>query len=159
MASKERFFSLLIENDSIHESFFAFKDQLHALANTEDSHLCLQFIEKFISGIRQQLGQLDRALVTQGSSYPTTLAVDKLDQRLKEYVHSQQKTFRHKMNAQLSELKQNIEEKQLYRTLFSGNLVQAQVGSRLGLFSFSSINITFFLLQEGCHSSPREHTG
>lgn len=96
----------------------------------------MQFIEKFISGIRHQLGQLDRALATQGSSYPTSLAVGILDQRLKEYVHSQQKTFRHKMNAQLSELKQNMEEKQLHRTLFSGNLVQAQVGFRTSSISF-----------------------
>ena len=104
--------------------------------NTEEPHLCLQFTEKFINGIQHQLEQCNSALRTQCSSYPDSLTIDLLDQRLKEYVHSQQKPFRHKINSQLLKYKQMVQEKQLYHTLFNVNLARSQVSSTVESFSF-----------------------
>ena len=96
--------------------------------NTKEPHLCLQFVEKYINDIQHQLDQCNNALIRQNPSCPESLSVDVLDQRLKEYIESQQKHFRHKIDHQLSKFKDNIQEKQFYHTLFNGNLTHDQVG-------------------------------
>jgi len=44
----------------------------------------------------------------QSPSCPESLSIDIIDQRLKEYIYSQQKHFRQKINNQLSKFKENI---------------------------------------------------
>ena len=91
------------------------------MSNTKESHLCLQFLEKYINDIQHQLHQCNQTLITQIQSCPENLSIDIIDQRLKEYISSQQRKFRHKLDRQLSKFKDNIQEKQLDHTLFNGN--------------------------------------
>jgi len=66
--------------------------------------------------------------MTQSSTCPESLSIDRIDQRLKEYIDSQQKHFRQKIHHQLSKFKENIDTKQLDHILFNENLTHDQVG-------------------------------
>lgn len=94
---------------------------------TKDSRLCFQFIENYIHDIQQQLNQCNKTLITQKLSCPESLSCDKIDQRLEEYIQSQQKRFQSRIDHELTKFKENIQEKQLYNSLFNGSLTYEQV--------------------------------
>jgi hypothetical protein len=107
------------------------------MSNTNESQLCLQFAKKYINDIQHQLDQCNNALLTHNQINLENLSLDQLDQRLKEYIYSQQKHFRHKIDCQLIKFKDHVHEKQLGDTLFNGNnLIYNQVSHRRSLMIF-----------------------
>ena len=105
------------------------QDDIFIFFKTKDPRLCFQYIENYIHDIEQQLDRCNNALIEQEPSCPSSLSCDTVDRRLKEYIQSQQKQFRQKLDHQLSNFKNFIHEKELYATLFQSKLTHARVES------------------------------
>ena len=130
------------------------------MSNTNDHELCLQFTEKYITDIQHQLHQCNNTLMAQNLSCPESLSLNIVDHRLKEYIDSQQKHFRRKIDHQLSKSKEDIQEKQLYHTLFNGNLTHARVEYYTTLMILISIheNYLFIFSKERNDTSINDNT-
>ena len=115
---------------------------------TKDPRLCFQFIQNYIYDIQQQLDQCNKTLRAQKLSCPESLSCDKIDERLKEYIQSQQKRFQRKIDHQLTKFKETIQEKQLYNSLFNGSLTHEQViVYNLSMILFLFKSPCFFVLR------------
>ena len=101
------------------------------MAETNEPHLCQQFVKNYLTDIQNQLDQCNVALTRQSQSCPKILSIVIIDHRLKEYVHSQQRQFSYKISHQLSQFKHEIREKQLHSELFAFHLTNAQVRKKL----------------------------
>ncbi len=101
------------------------KDELYKMAKTttNDTKLCYEYLHNYLESIKQQLNQCQLELDKQSHSCPiTSLPLNQIDDRLKKYVHAERNYLLTRNNDQLNKFKDNIYEKDLYKTIVSYGL-------------------------------------
>ena len=88
------------------------------MANTNDFELCKTYLMYYIQTIQTQLKQCQIELTKQSQSCPITkLTFDQIEHGLKELVHRERKYLSIRNNEQLIKLKDDIHEKDLWKTI------------------------------------------
>jgi hypothetical protein len=96
---------------------FEFKDQFYDMANTTESERCTQYVMENLTQIKKQLEQCTLELNRQSWDCPSSLILETVDLRLKEFVRLQRKSLFNKMNYQLTLFTDAVQEKELLQTV------------------------------------------
>ena len=109
---------------------FVFQDRFYAMSKTTQWDACLQFVQAHLVDIQHRWDACTSALTRQAQTCPATLTTAMLDERLRDYISSQQTSFSRKLNYQLATFKQEIQEKSLHQALVAHTLTNDQVRSQ-----------------------------
>lgn len=80
---------------------------------TNDNNAVQQFVDEQIFQIQHRLNVCTTQCLSQTSSCPPTLTINLIDQPLKQFVLAHQKRLFYKMNSEIRQFKERIQEKQL----------------------------------------------
>lgn len=85
---------------------------------TNDTQLCQEYLQNYLEKVKEQLNQCQSELSTQSQSCPiTSLTLNQIDDRLKEYVHAERKYLLARSNEELKKFEENISGKDLHETM------------------------------------------
>jgi hypothetical protein len=118
---------LLLHHIVLFSFFFEIKDQLYTMAKTNDFELCKKYLMHYIQTIKTQLNQCQMNLTKQSQSCPITkLSFDIIECGLKELVDRERKYLSITNNEQLIKFKDDIDEKNLFKTMSTCSLINHQ---------------------------------
>ena len=87
------------------------------MIQTYDNNLIQRFVDEQIFQMQHRLNVCITECRSQRSSCPSTLSLNLIDEPLKQFVLSHQKHLFHKMNSEVRQFKEEIQEKQLFNSL------------------------------------------
>jgi hypothetical protein len=97
------------------------------MAKTNDFELCKNYLMHYIQTIKTQLNQCQIDLTKQFQSCPITkLSFDQIEYGLKELVNRERKYLSITNNEQLIKFKDDIYEKNLFKTISTCSLINHQ---------------------------------
>ncbi len=82
-----------------------------------DNNLIQQFVDEQIIQMQHRLNVCKSQYLAQTSSCPSTLSLNLIDEPLKQFVLSHQKHLFRKMNSEVRQFREQIQEKQLFNAL------------------------------------------
>ncbi|CAF3847890.1 unnamed protein product [Rotaria sp. Silwood1] len=102
--------------------------QLYEMAKTNQPNICQQYVRIQLETINGQLKQCNKELIRQAETSRSILlpSLDIMDMNLKNYVSLQQNYLIQRNDHQLIRCKNDIRDQQLYRQLFTDNLITIQ---------------------------------
>ena len=106
------------------------------MANTNDFQRCKEYLIVYIQNIEKQLNQCRMELTkhSQSCSIPNaTLSFDKIQQCLKQMVDRERKYLSMRNNDELFKFKEDIHEKNLFKTISTSSLINNQ---HVSLYTF-----------------------
>ena len=106
------------------------------MANTNDFQRCKEYLIVYIQNIEKQLNQCRTELTKHSQPCPipnATLSFDKIQQCLKQMVHRERKYLSMRNNDELFKLKEDIHEKNLFKTISTSSLINNQ---HVSLYTF-----------------------
>jgi hypothetical protein len=99
------------------------------MANTNDFQRCKEYLMGYIQNIEKQLNQCRMELTNhfQSCSIPNAiLSFDKIQQCLKQMVDHERKYLSMRNNDELFKFKEDIHEKNLFKTISTSSLINNQ---------------------------------
>ena len=106
------------------------------MANTNDFQRCKEYLIVYIQNIEKQLNQCRMELTKHYQSCPIsniTLSFDKIQQGLKQMVDRERKYLSMRNNDELFKFKEDIHEKNLFKTISASSLINNQ---HVSLYTF-----------------------
>jgi hypothetical protein len=105
-----------------------FKDDILKIIQSNKYSLIQKHLEDYVILVRSKIDEFTTALITQSSSCPFKLTdLEMIDKRLKEFVHLHHLDLLRTVKYHVNKLKDNIQEKQLYKQLSYYYLTTEQV--------------------------------
>jgi DNA-binding HxlR family transcriptional regulator len=97
------------------------------MTQSSEHDLITNFVMERLRHLQSKLDQYNAELSAQNPSCPTTLALDKVDEKLKQFILSHQKQMTKRMNSDLMKFKDHVHEKELFNTLYLNRFTVAEV--------------------------------
>jgi len=105
-----------------------FKDDILKKIQSNENSVIQKNIEDYVIFVRNKIDEYTTQLMTQASSCPFQLSdLEIMDKRLKEFVHLHHLDLLRAVKYRVTKLKDNIQEKQLYKQLSYYYLTTEQV--------------------------------
>ncbi|CAF1506248.1 unnamed protein product, partial [Rotaria sordida] len=120
---------------------------IYQIAETNQSHVCQQYVLTQLTDIKQQVDQCNSELSKQASSSSIPLllpSLNILDSCLKEYVYLQQNYLFKRINQQLIRCKNDISDQKLYQQLLAYHLTIDQQQTIQQLINLRQIQLQVY---------------
>jgi len=105
-----------------------FKDEILEKIQSNEDSVIQKNVEDYVIFVRKKIDEYTTTLMTQALSCPFKLTdLEIMDQRLKEFVHLHHLDLLRAVKYRVTKLKDNIQEKQLYKQLSYYYLTTEQV--------------------------------
>ena len=100
------------------------------MISTNDNNTIQQFVDEQIFQIQHRLNVCKTQCHSQISSCPSTLDINLIDEPLKQFVFVHQKRLFHKMNSEITQYRERIQETHLLNSLNCHHFNSVQVRER-----------------------------
>ncbi len=111
-----------------HIRWVSFKDDILKIIQSNKCSVIQKYLEEYVILVQHKIDEFTTQLTTQASSCPFKLTdLEMIDKRLKEFVHLHHLDLLRTVKYHVNKLKDNIQEKQLYKQLSYYYLTKEQV--------------------------------
>jgi hypothetical protein len=97
------------------------------MTQSSEHDLITNFVMERLHHLQSKLDQYNVELSAQNPSCPATLSLDKVDEKLKQFILSHQKQMTKRMNSDLMKFKDHVHDKELFNTLYLNRFTVAEV--------------------------------